>query len=522
MRQSRSLKTNPGKRRVSMTTSVPAPYGGWNARDPLANMKPTDAIILDDLYPTAADVQIRLGSDDFVTGLGVQVESLMVYSAATTDKMFAFAGSRVFDVSTAGAQTNGDAVVTGLTNARWYHINLRTAGGAYLYAFNGVDSPLLYDGATWTAITGVSTPAITGITTSNLIHPNIWKRRIFLVEKESMSVWYLPVDAVGGAASQINFGPLFRQGGYILATATYTLDGGEGMDDHLVIITSKGEIAVYKGTDPSSATTFALVGIYHVGTPIGRRCFVKVGGDLAIITTDGVMPLAQALVASQSKPTIALTDKIRDAFNIASQSYKDNFGWEGIYFPSISFVLFNIPLNEGSGQHQYVMNSITQAWCRFTAWSANCFAVFDEELYFGSNGKVVKAWTGQNDNGSNITTDVKQAFNYFGKRGQTKHFSMIRPIFAVNGNIGPVIDLNVDFEDRNPLSVPTFGDITDAVWDVAVWDTAVWGGALSIIKDWQTVLGVGYCAALRMKLATNTLTVRWVATDYVMELGEII
>jgi hypothetical protein len=31
--------------------SVPAPVGGWNARDPLAKMKPLDAVTLDELVP---------------------------------------------------------------------------------------------------------------------------------------------------------------------------------------------------------------------------------------------------------------------------------------------------------------------------------------------------------------------------------------------------------------------------------------------------------------------------------------
>ena len=31
---------------------------------------------------------------------------------------------------------------------------------------------------------------------------------------------------------------------------------------------------------------------------------------------------------------------------------------------------------------QYVMNTITKAWCRFTEWSAEDFAVFNGELYF--------------------------------------------------------------------------------------------------------------------------------------------
>jgi len=514
------LLQNAAKMRVSDTDSVVAPVGGWNARDPIGKMKKEDAVILDNWFPTAADVAIRLGSDDHATGLPTIVESLMVYSSATDEEMFAASGTAIYDVSAAGAI--GAAAISGLNTAQWYHVNMTTAGGSFLYAFSGSDNPLLYDGSTWTAIDSVSTPAITGVTTSSLIFPTIWKRRLFLVEVNSMSVWYLPVDSIGGAASEINFGPLFKLGGYIVAHANYTIDGGEGMDDHYVIITSEGEVAVYKGTDPASASTFALVGVFQVGAPIGRRCFTKIAGDLAIITIDGVIPFSKALVASRSSPVIALTDKIRDAFSTASRAYRLNYGWEGLLFPAGSFILFNIPVAAGSGQQQYVMNTTTSRWCRFKGWQANCWAMFNEEIYFGGDGVVTKAWTGQNDNGNDIVADAKQAFSYFGSPGQIKLWKSARPNLQSNGTVGAVIDLNVDFTDHEPMSYPSFSTITSSAWDSAVWDSSVWGGGLNTIKDWQTVSGEGYCAAFRMKCATNSISIRWTATDYIFEKGGVI
>ena len=37
---------------------------------------------------------------------------------------------------------------------------------------------------------------------------------------------------------------LFKKGGYIRAMASWTTDGGMGMDDMLVIFTSNGEVAI--------------------------------------------------------------------------------------------------------------------------------------------------------------------------------------------------------------------------------------------------------------------------------------
>ena len=42
--------------------------------------------------------------------------------------------------------------------------------------------------------------AITGVSTKNIINVNIFKNRIWLVQKNSLSAWYLPALAIQGAA----------------------------------------------------------------------------------------------------------------------------------------------------------------------------------------------------------------------------------------------------------------------------------------------------------------------------------
>jgi hypothetical protein len=49
------------KQNTAQTASIPAPIGGWNARDSLANMSPTDAVQLVNWFPTPTDVTMRRG-----------------------------------------------------------------------------------------------------------------------------------------------------------------------------------------------------------------------------------------------------------------------------------------------------------------------------------------------------------------------------------------------------------------------------------------------------------------------------
>src|SRR5262249_7225392 len=109
-----------GGKPTANPVSVPAPTGGWNARDSLPQMGATDAIYLDNFIPDAEGVQQRRGSSVFSTGLAGQfVESLMEYNAANTaPQLLAATPARIYDVSAAGP---GSLQVTGLSNGRWQH-----------------------------------------------------------------------------------------------------------------------------------------------------------------------------------------------------------------------------------------------------------------------------------------------------------------------------------------------------------------------------------------------------------------
>ena len=501
-------------RQTAQSINVPSPIGGWNARDPLSAMPPTDAITLDNWYPTAADVRVRSGSSAWATGISGRVESLLTYASTSTSKMFAVAGGNVYDVTSSGAV---GAAVTTFSNSRIQAENFTTAAGNYLMCCSGVDNPQHYNGSAW------AEPAITGVTggKSTLVQPCSFKSRLFFVQTDSLSVWYLSVNSIAGAATEFNLGGIFKSGGYIMAMGTWTLDAGTGVDDHAVFVTSKGEVAVYAGSDPTSSTTWALVGVYRIGSPVGRNCLVKYAGDLLIICQDGVFPLSSALQSTRIDNSQAITDKIRTAVSSATGLYKSLFGWQVLPFPKENALILNVPIST-TVSHQYVMNGITGAWCRFKGWNASAFAVFLDDLYFGGTDGVWKAWTGTADSGLDIATDAKQAFMHFGAPSRKKHFKIVKLYIGTNGSVAPGIALNIDYNDQAVIGTGAAIPTNYAVWGTSLWGTGIWGGGLQTLKKWQKVAGVGYCASLRVATYTNTNEARWYSTDYVVEVGGIL
>jgi len=396
-----------------------------------------------------------------------------------------------------------------------------TAGGYFLLAVNGSDKLQGYDGTIWWE-DGDGTHDITGVDTANIAHINNFKNRVWLIEENQLRAWYLPVSSIAGAANSLDLSALFKQGGYLMAMENWTIDNANGIDDYAAFITSEGEVALYKGTDPSSANTWALVGTFRMGKPIGRRCAIKVAADILLLTNNGAFPLSKSLLTDRTQSQAAVTDKIVNIVKDDIQSYSGNFGWQPIDYPFGNKIIINVPTVENSISHQYVMNTINGSWCKFTGWNANCFAELNDVLYFGGSGTVYACDTGQDDNGSDIETDVQQAFSYFGSKGQVKKFTMARPTFLTNGSIDPAIVLNVDFEARVPVSSPSFTTGGTSLWDVSSWDVSSWAIGDTLTKKWQSVTGVGYCGGLRINTATQGIAVQWVSTDFAYERGGVL
>ena len=502
------------KRAVSQPVSLPSPTGGWNARDGLTAMGPLDAVTLTNWFPATTECQLRFGYTKWATGLPAQVETLMAYSGGSTDEFFAISDGEVYDITTSGGV--GAAVVTGLTNSRWGYLNLATPGGNFLSMANGVDAPYVYNGSTWT------NPAITGVTATTLENPILYAQRQFFIQKDTLKTWYLPVQSIAGAANAVDVAAFATKGGYIVAHGTWTIDAGQGVDDHYVVMTSKGQVIVFQGTDPSSVTSWQMVGVWDIGAPVGARSLYKYAGDMLLVCEDGVIPMSAALQSSRVNPKVAITDKIQFAISEAITDYGNNFGWQLIYVPTINQLWLNVPVDEGNSQQQYVMNTISGSWCNFTGWNANCFELFQDQPYFGGDGYVAKAWDTNADDDTNINGYGLQAFNNFNGAGTLKRFTMSRPILRTDGAPSIYAGIDVDF-NLNDLSAPlTTSPLGIAYWDAATWDTGVWGGALQVIQNWQGIHGVGYYGAPIVKVAANRTQVRWVSTDIVIEGGAIL
>ena len=503
---------------MAQSSTVPPPVGGWDTRNTLADMPIINAVVLDNWFPGTDSCSVRRGSADHATGLGASVDSLMRYVPNTgAEELFGVAGGSIYDVTSSGAV--GAAVVSGLSNSRFQHTQFGNAAGNYLLAVNGADTPRQYDGSTW------GTMSITpGPTVANLIWINSHKDRLWVGEEDSLDAWYFASQAISGPPTKFPLGGIAKLGGFIMAMGTWSRDAGDGPDDFAVFLTSEGEAIIYQGTDPTSASTWGLVGVFRIGKPIGRRCIVKYGADLVIITEDGFVSAERMFTVDRAeKDRAEISQQINSAVNTAVRAGKNLFGWEPFIYPQGTMMVFNVPISS-SEVHQYVFNTITGAPTRFKGWNAQCWALLEEDPYFGtSDGRVVKADTGSDDGDSPIESDALQAFNYFGMPGNIKHVTMAEPVFNTEGAPLPSLKLNVDYstsEASAPVNVtlPAAG----AVWGTAVWGVDVWGRGQMVEREWSDLGGIGRAISLRMRMSSKVTTLQWLATNYIYEPGGLV
>lgn len=472
-------------------------------------MKPQDAVSLDNWFPRESDVVSRKGFESFcATGEADTVETLAEFYSGVTRQLLAAVNGKILNVTTGTAST----VTTGYASDRW----LTTMFNKRQFWGNGVDAPFDWDGAslTVTAWTGPSSNVL-------LTNPLAFKNRLYWVESGTQKFWYGGVAAITGALTSFNLAEVGNFGGNLVAHGVVTQDGGDGVDDLYCAFMSSGEVIIYQGSNPGDANAWGLVGVFRLGPLVDARALCKVGSDLLCVTPDGYVPLTKYLAFGRvTNEHQAVSDKISMEAAGAVSTFFTNTGWQATVYPQGRMLIVNVPAG-ASSIVQHVMNLDTLAWCRFTGMNANCWGLYNEDLYFGGAGGIVyKADTGYDDDGDPIATDGQTAWNYFGDRNRLKRFTMARPVFVADGDPGAQIGLGIDFDvSLSTATVSTPTSSGSAIWDVAIWDVDLWGGNYKTARGWQTVGGIGYCASLRVRTNNDAKDVRWQATNFIFEPG---
>lgn len=409
-----------------------------------------------------------------------------------------------------GATSGATAVILGVTPATSTTGTLKigtVTGGPY------VDNEALTAGGGGAAVANgansvASTIAVTGVLTDALSAVWLYANRLFFVEKDTLTAWYLGVDAVGGTANDFSLAGVFQRGGALLFGASWSLDSGDGMDDKCVCVSTEGEVAIYSGTDPSDAAAWRLEGRYDIAKPLGVNAFMRAGGDLLIATTDGVVPLSAVVqkdpaalsMAAITRPIETLWRKV----TVAASEPIELVKWadRGIAFVTLPEQTETLTTNLNTG-----------AWARQVGWGATCGATFLSKAYIGqADGSIVAIDETGYDIDQPYTCRANWAFDDFRVPTTYKTAQLARVAYFAPVEMNLKVSASGDYRTDFPTApdVAGFTETTDyMVWDVDNWDEKLWwdesidAATAPFTTPWVPVSGSGRALAAQVQATSG-------------------
>jgi len=486
---------------------IPAPVGGWNARDALANMPPTDAVKLVNWIPRGSYVQSRGGYGVHASGLGGPVQTLAAYRGSV-ELLLAAANGSIWDVT--GTKFT---VGTGYASNRWQVANHSTK----LVLANGMDAPQVFDGTTMTAANFTGSPV--DFTPSTMWSLNSFKGRMFYWAKGVQAFWYATAGAYQGVMTKFNMASQLQTGGSLVQMVTWTLDSGSGVDDLAAFIFSTGETLIYQGSDPGDVNDWSLIGRFQIGEPMGPRAHAKSGGTEIIITRDGYIDLSVALKDGRYSEKSAYSAKIIKASKEVTSLYGTFDGWEAILYPAGQLFLVNIPTSAAGTAFQHVRETSSGGWCEFKGWNAQTFCTFGNRLFFGdSDGNVCLADNGAADNGARIEAWGVPAFNALGNRGRRKQITAAAVTsshsapasYAYDGLADYGLTLRAALQDDN---TSIGGDWDSSNWDVTDWSSGgIPTAGDTVTQGWKNCAAIGYTVTVSVRIRQKAQVINWYST----------
>jgi len=493
------IRTSP-RRATSRRVTLPPPIGGWNTRDDPAQMTPVDATHLVNFYPEINQVRVRRGYIEHADTVGAgNVDTVISFDNGATQKLLATSPTNIYDATSAGTASS---LAGSFTSGQWQHDMM----GGVMGLVNGADAPQTFNGTTVSAMTVSGS----GLTVADLIGIKVFKSRSYFWEDGSQDFWYSATNTLGGALTKFSLSQIASGGGKLLFMDNWTVDGGSGVDDYAIFVMATGEVIVYQGSDPGTAADWALVGKYKIPTPMSARSHCKIGSEVMILTDSDVVYVPSAF----SRPAPPAT-KLKGALELAGPSYRANFGWQALYYSTRNMLILNIPVSATQFE-QYVMNMETGAPARFIEQNARSLCVHDDTLYFGTtDGRVMQADTGTNDDGSNIDADARQAWNDFGSPNKKK-VEAFRTVFSGTSSFVAGSEIAYDFDNATVNRTTTTGG-SGTPWG-SPWGSP-WSSATSVRDEWKLAAGHGQALSVQVSISVEGERPAWYRTDLLLGQG---
>lgn len=564
-------------------TTLYIPFKGLNTRAPLSVMGPEYAISMKNVLPESYGLRTRKGYTEYATNIGVgslPVSSILSYYPAIAaptlfgavqqigvfqqmfssyasragtppGKLFAAKENKLWDVTSGGVGPwIAETGVSGVGDY-WNGVNMQNVAGAHLCICNENGGYAIHSGTGWSMpVQGTAPGQIAGVDPAKLCYVTLFKKRLWFVQFDSTKAWYLPVDQITGAATEFDFGSQFKHGGKLVSIVNWTIEGGDGLNDLLVAVSSQGDVVIYQGQDPDTAATFQIKGTWYCGPlPVGRRQVRSSGSDVFILSQFGLVPISRLLTQTSMSADMQqhISYLVDPLIARLMRDYSEFQGWQIIDLAKEELIAVGIPKEVATFGGTFLVYKVTtQGWALISDTKYASLINIGQLIYSGTtDGRVVRAFDGPLDNvllapanpfssafspafggsttgssGLTIPCQVTPAYQPLGKPGHSKRFLMVRPSFTCK--VAPQLRIQILTDYGSPPAplTPTLPADTQSKWGAALWNSGVWAGQLLPIRDWLGCAGEGFSATVQLDYATGGDTLL-TAIDFWTEEGGV-
>lgn len=504
---------------------LPAPNKGINAVDGLAQMAPDEAIVMINMVPSSYGTRVRTGYREFATSIGTSggIRTVLPFtgSVVANNRLFATADDGIYNISAGGAIGAADITfpVVNTTSGYGQWTNYTTTAGHFDLYCDETNGYYVYtEAGAWAKVAmGGGANQVSNVDPALFVSVIIFKNRAWFVERNSSRSWYLAAGSIFGAATVFDWGNKFKHGGTLVNLAVWTVDGGEGVDDYLVAISSSGDVIVFKGSDPATATDWFQHGQWFIGAPpAGRRIAGSFGGDVYILSIYGLLPLSRLISGALiQQDDVYLTKKIAPLVQDQMNFSQASLGWEIKSIPSEQLLLLSAPKRIGFDYLQFVQSTNTTGWSEYEDVPYFTGDTWLTKFYIGhGEEQIVYTYEGDLDNvdlsdtnGIQIEWTLIMTFQEFGEPGRYHIGQFIRPVFLAEAPPSFVVEMRYDY-DLGPMSgAPSAALPAGAFWDSAIWDMSLWGGDFAVIDTLRGGSGIGRAMAVAMNGQSGSRTV---------------
>jgi len=528
---------------TAQSASLMASVGGVNALDSLMGMPINDAIFTFNLMPVEYGMQLRRGYQAWATGLQGDVRTIVPYDSsqetAGFDKLFGVTEYGIYDISspiTGGhiatedgiclTTEEGDEIVdqeyvppvalvdfADQTDPSGYGVVTEWTTDAsehYLFYADGQNGLYQYtESLGWEVPSGWTYDPGSGSTAfpvEDVAFIASHKLRLWVILKDSDDAYYSDVASVAGDFTKFTFGAKMPHGGWLQGLYTWSIDGGNGMDDYLVGISRGGDVLVYQGSDPTQPD-WQMVGSWFIGeTPKSRRIAMDYGSDMYILSVYGITSLRDLLQGTVAEIySNSPSAKVNRFLRTDVSTGLDRYEWSLTTYPGDGFLQVITPEPANTPYIQYCQTLSTKAWGFWEGVPMICGASWLGDYYMGGVDGEVYLYDGTLD-GTNFCGFVGDPINFRtltsfqppnGNRATNKRAGVVRTIGLRSGsaNMRPTVVYDYNINPMLPTVLPA-ASTGASLWGSAVWGLSVWGGTTTDSAIKTGVSGMGRVMAI--------------------------